>query len=120
MNVLWDCNIFDKAEELSDLNTDIFKNNYVSIKNLRSRYVNFVVGHCCVHVCDRAPSRMQLKTMREFGLHGGTWCIAMSLTSLIFAHRNNDISSSNQSSNPPLHELLMQISKHYKLTIKNY
>ena len=94
MTVLWDCNIFDKAEELSDLNTDIFKTNYVSIKNLRSRYVNFVVGHCVVHVCDRAPSRMQLKTMREFGLHGGTWCIAMSLTSLIFAHRNNGISSS--------------------------
>ena len=36
VNVLLDCNIFDKAEELSVvLNSDIVENNYVSIKNLR-------------------------------------------------------------------------------------
>ena len=46
VNVLLDCNIFDKAEELSVvLNSDIVENNYASIKNLRSRYDKFVVGH---------------------------------------------------------------------------
>ena len=46
VNVLLDCNIFDKTEELSVvLNSDIVENNYASIKNLRSRYDKFVVGH---------------------------------------------------------------------------
>ena len=62
MNVLLDCNVFDKADELSVvLNIGIVKNNYVSMKNLRSRYDKFVVGHYCVRVRDREPSRIPVK-----------------------------------------------------------
>ena len=43
------------------MNSDIVENNYVPIKNLRSRYDKFVVGHYCVHVCDREPSRIPVK-----------------------------------------------------------
>ena len=62
MDVFLDCNILDKAEELSVvLNSDIDKNNYVSIKDLRSRYDKFVIGHYCVHIRNREPSRIPVK-----------------------------------------------------------
>ena len=57
VNVSLKCHIFDRADKLSVLNIGIVKNNYVSIKNLRSRYDKFVIGHYCVHVRDREPSR---------------------------------------------------------------
>ena len=67
MNILPDCNVFNKGEELSVvLNNDVIKNNYiyVSTKNHRSRYDKFVVGHSCIHVRDREPSRIPVKKIK--------------------------------------------------------
>ena len=98
-------NLIDKAEELSVvLKNDIAKNNYVSIKKIRSRYDKFVVGHCCVHVRDREPSRIPVKRIT------GILNKSREIRCLLRSYIRRQVPQSSQ-----MHSYISNNNKHYRI-----